>query len=145
MRHESCTGLLRRGLLGHVRPRECNCSTDCGTPPSDEDNCTDGIDNDCDGATDCDDEACTNDPAWNNCTGSKGGIVTTVFVVLFCAAFFAAFFLVFFLVFLLAFFFRALFARREEEGLIRCDDPAPGLLLLAGLTIKFRGALPKRA
>jgi hypothetical protein len=34
---------------------QCNCPEDCGTPPSTETSCTDGIDNDCDTYTDCDD------------------------------------------------------------------------------------------
>ena len=42
---------------------QCNCPDDCGTPPSIETSCTDGIDNDCDLAFDCDDGDCTGDPA----------------------------------------------------------------------------------
>lgn len=42
---------------------QCNCPDDCGTPPSTESNCTDGIDEDCDTYTDCDDSDCTSDPA----------------------------------------------------------------------------------
>ena len=34
----------------------CNCPVDCGSPPAED--CTDGIDNDCDGLVDCDDEGC---------------------------------------------------------------------------------------
>ncbi|MHC5091204.1 MAG: CE1 family esterase, partial [Planctomycetota bacterium] len=41
----------------------CNCSDDCGTPPATETNCTDGIDEDCDGQADCDDADCDGDPA----------------------------------------------------------------------------------
>ncbi|HWL93178.1 MAG TPA: choice-of-anchor D domain-containing protein [Phycisphaerae bacterium] len=40
----------------------CNCSTDCGPPPSSETSCTDGVDNDCDGFTDCDDSNCSGPP-----------------------------------------------------------------------------------
>lgn len=36
----------------------CNCPQDCGPPPSSETNCTDGIDNDCDGYADCADPDC---------------------------------------------------------------------------------------
>ena len=45
---------------GNCDPGEdqCNCSADCGTPPTTETNCTDGIDNDCDGLTDMDDPDC---------------------------------------------------------------------------------------
>jgi len=42
---------------------QCNCPEDCGTPPSTETSCTDGIDNDCDLDTDCDDSDCEDDPA----------------------------------------------------------------------------------
>jgi hypothetical protein len=41
----------------------CNCSDDCGAPPTTETNCSDGIDEDCDGNTDCDDIDCDGDPA----------------------------------------------------------------------------------
>jgi len=42
---------------------QCNCPEDCGTPPSTETSCTDGVDNDCDTYTDCDDSDCDSDPA----------------------------------------------------------------------------------
>jgi hypothetical protein len=45
---------------------QCTCPQDCGTPPSSEMpnmTCTDGIDNDCDGSTDCNDPDCATDPA----------------------------------------------------------------------------------
>jgi len=38
----------------------CNCPDDCGTPPVSEPNCTDNIDNDCDGLTDFADYDCYN-------------------------------------------------------------------------------------
>ena len=41
----------------------CNCSEDCGLPPSEETNCTDGVDEDCDDYTDCDDSECVGNPA----------------------------------------------------------------------------------
>ncbi|MFQ5808958.1 MAG: S8 family serine peptidase [Armatimonadota bacterium] len=36
----------------------CTCMVDCGAPPEVEANCTDGLDADCDGLTDCNDEDC---------------------------------------------------------------------------------------
>jgi hypothetical protein len=45
----------------------CSCPGDCGTPPSEETNCTDGIDEDCDTDTDCDDADCLDDPACPYC------------------------------------------------------------------------------
>jgi sialate O-acetylesterase len=42
---------------------QCSCATDCGTPPSTESNCSDGVDNDCDGSEDCIDSDCEANPA----------------------------------------------------------------------------------
>jgi len=42
---------------------QCTCPDDCGTPPSTETVCTDGVDNDCDTLTDCDDMDCDGAPA----------------------------------------------------------------------------------
>jgi cyanophycinase len=36
----------------------CNCAADCGAPPATETDCSDGIDNDCDGDIDSDDSDC---------------------------------------------------------------------------------------
>jgi FtsP/CotA-like multicopper oxidase with cupredoxin domain len=36
----------------------CNCAADCGAPPANELTCDDGVDEDCDGSTDCDDSDC---------------------------------------------------------------------------------------
>ena len=54
---------------------QCNCSADCGTPPSTETDCDDGIDNDCGGGTDCDDSDCDGDPACPDCL-PKGAACT---------------------------------------------------------------------
>ena len=44
---------------------QCNCAADCGNPSLTETICTDGIDNDCNNDTDCDDSNCLSDPACN--------------------------------------------------------------------------------
>jgi sialate O-acetylesterase len=44
---------------------QCNCSEDCGAAPTTETYCSDGADNDCDGAADCDDSDCASDPTCN--------------------------------------------------------------------------------
>lgn len=49
---------------------QCNCSADCGTPPSTETVCDDGIDEDCDGATDCVDSDCAGTPECPNPTNA---------------------------------------------------------------------------
>lgn len=55
---------------------QCNCEADCGPPPSNETDCTDGLDNDCDGKTDyADDDCCLSkgEPCMSNnecCSGS---------------------------------------------------------------------------
>ncbi|MBN1641190.1 MAG: hypothetical protein JXA09_08135 [Anaerolineae bacterium] len=42
----------------------CNCAADCGLPLTTEVTyCSDGLDNDCDGAADCGDSDCASDPA----------------------------------------------------------------------------------
>jgi sialate O-acetylesterase len=46
---------------------QCSCASDCGEPPVAEANCSDGIDEDCDFNTDCDDEDCSGDPACPGC------------------------------------------------------------------------------
>lgn len=50
---------------------QCNCATDCGNPPSTETNCTDGIDNDCDGLTDGADPNCSCLPVGSSCTSNS--------------------------------------------------------------------------
>jgi hypothetical protein len=42
---------------------ECNCPQDCGTPPAFENDCADGVDDDCDSLIDCADADCDADPA----------------------------------------------------------------------------------
>ena len=49
-----------------VPSEECDCPADCGPPAEFEQpgvTCDDGLDNDCDGATDCDDINCPTDPS----------------------------------------------------------------------------------
>lgn len=41
----------------------CNCRIDCGPPDLTESDCSDGIDNDCNGNVDCDDDDCKGDPS----------------------------------------------------------------------------------
>jgi lysophospholipase L1-like esterase len=50
----------------------CNCWQDCGVPPSVESNCTNAIDEDCDGQEDCDDADCTGDPACQSLCDNDG-------------------------------------------------------------------------
>ena len=49
---------------GYCDPNEdsCGCASDCGAPPGTELVCSDGLDNDCDLATDCGDTDCYADP-----------------------------------------------------------------------------------
>jgi hypothetical protein len=50
----------------------CSCAQDCGSPPTAETGlCTDGVDNDCDTYTDCDDSDCSADLA---CICNNNGI-----------------------------------------------------------------------
>jgi len=46
---------------------QCNCPEDCGTPPPTETVCDDGIDEDCDNDTDCDDIDCDGDQSCPDC------------------------------------------------------------------------------
>jgi hypothetical protein len=50
---------------GTCNPGEtsCNCAGDCGAAPASETSCSGGIDEDCDGATDCADADCNASPA----------------------------------------------------------------------------------
>ncbi len=47
---------------------QCACAVDCGTPPATEANCTDGVDNDCDGQTDGADPDCACGAKGDQCT-----------------------------------------------------------------------------
>jgi len=42
---------------------KCSCPSDCGAAPSSETSCSDGLDEDCDGQTDCADADCSSDSA----------------------------------------------------------------------------------
>lgn len=45
----------------------CSCSADCGLGPGWETSCTNELDDDCDGDTDCADSECVNDPTCPTC------------------------------------------------------------------------------
>ncbi|NIP38990.1 MAG: hypothetical protein GWM89_08025 [Candidatus Dadabacteria bacterium] len=45
----------------------CSCATDRGAVAGSDTYCNNGIDNDCDGNTDCSDSGCTADPVCNFC------------------------------------------------------------------------------
>jgi hypothetical protein len=52
----------------------CNCPSDCGAAPGSELVCSDGIDDDCDGLTDCDDPDCAGAFAEDGNTGCSDGL-----------------------------------------------------------------------
>jgi len=60
---------------------QCTCPQDCGNPPNSEaGSCNDIIDNDCDGAVDCDDSDCAADPVCGGalkCVGPGQDCFTT--------------------------------------------------------------------
>jgi len=51
---------------------ECSCPADCGPAPTFELSCTNGADDDCDGAVDCNDADCATDPACVQTCGNAG-------------------------------------------------------------------------
>jgi hypothetical protein len=51
---------------------QCDCVNDCGTPPDSESICGDGIDNDCDLNTDCEDGDCVDDSVCFILCGQRG-------------------------------------------------------------------------
>jgi hypothetical protein len=51
---------------------QCDCAIDCGTPPDSESICDDGIDNDCDLDTDCEDVDCEDDSFCSILCGQRG-------------------------------------------------------------------------
>ena len=57
------------GTCDALGENSCNCPSDCGSPTANETTfCDDGLNNDCDSDTDCDDSECSTDPA---CTPSS--------------------------------------------------------------------------
>ena len=56
------------GICGKYESR-CTCSGDCGVPPSTESSCTNGSDDDCDGAIDCRDGNCVGTTSCPTCAG----------------------------------------------------------------------------
>jgi len=59
------------GTCDSLGEDSCSCSEDCGLPPGIENSCSDAVDNDCDGATDCDDLDCTGN---SSCSCNNDGI-----------------------------------------------------------------------
>ncbi len=53
----------------------CGCPQDCGAPPAIETACANGLDDDCDGFTDCDDPDCSSSP---NCVSPCGNGVCEI-------------------------------------------------------------------
>jgi WD40 repeat protein len=51
---------------------QCGCEDDCGTPPATESICADGIDNDCNQGTDCEDPDCAADSVCFLSCGQRG-------------------------------------------------------------------------
>lgn len=64
----------------------CSCALDCGAGPSFESNCTDGIDEDCDGTSDCTDTDCATDPACKTLVDCGNGVCDTGEDCVSCAA-----------------------------------------------------------
>lgn len=49
----------------------CSCAVDCGTPPTTETACGDGLDDDCDSAIDCADADCASSPSCSTSCGNN--------------------------------------------------------------------------
>lgn len=64
------------GLCSRFETR-CACSTDCGVAPKIESICTNGVDDDCDGAADCDDGDCVGTAACPLCTATGDSCSTS--------------------------------------------------------------------
>lgn len=56
----TCNGIVCGGVGKVCQAKSCVCQVDGGTPEVSESICGDGLDNDCDGAADCDDPSCNN-------------------------------------------------------------------------------------
>jgi hypothetical protein len=54
----ACAAPFCGDLVCDAGEDQCNCAIDCGSPPSTETQCSDGVDNDCDGLVDGDDPDC---------------------------------------------------------------------------------------
>jgi len=69
-----CNGVCSDGTC-NLGEDSCNCEQDCGSPPTAEGSCDDGVDEDCDSSIDCDDDDCAADSA---CTAPRERVIEWV-------------------------------------------------------------------